>query len=61
MNDLDWEEDELSGHLRSGDYWITEFNGRYELTEQDPSHWYGFRSIGSFATEDQAKEVAGKL
>jgi hypothetical protein len=57
---LEWHEDE-GGALHSDNLMITEINGRYELSKQVILDIDGWESIGWFATEDEAKEVANNL
>jgi hypothetical protein len=58
MNELDWDYCELSGHLVSvgGDWCVSEINGEYHLEKK--TFWDGFIPIGTYATEEAAKERA---
>jgi len=55
---MEFEEEELSGHLRCGYYWIYEENGAYELHCQELLSIYGWEKIGVYGTLDDAVEAA---
>lgn len=54
----DWQLHDESGHQFNGDYWLGEVDGKWLLTVKDANSHLGWRDVGLFTSEAEAKEVA---
>ena len=55
---MEFEAEELSGHMRCGYYWIYEENGEYELHYQKTLSVDGWVQLDTFGTFTDAVEAA---